>query len=283
MKMLSLRYNFLIYQKIENNTIINQYNNCITLSSEMIRIILLSILLTINLYTQIKHGYCIYKNTCAKLIFNEITIYTSKRDQLKLYYENYHILKTILCNLMNNTNKLLCLTKNIEHFYTNPLNYTNVANNINMLYNNYKLICYNKKNLFDLNDTYINNKVAYYCDFNKEKSNSIIDSIIDLINSGLINIYNIIYCNIISIVIFIYGVIRKYNQIVMKKNTINKYTDKLEYSSEYSDCSICYENYTDQDDIRKLKSCNHYYHKECINNWVINYNNNTCPMCRKII
>lgn len=259
----------------------------------MIRIILLSILLTINLYTQIKHLHCIHTNTCAKLQFKEITIYTSKRDQLKLYYENYHILQTILCNLMNNTNKLLCSTKIIKHFYTDPLNYTNVANSINKLYKNYKLICYNRNNLFDLNDTYINNKVAYYCSTN-EKSDSIVDSIIDLItdsivdsiNSVLIFIGNIIYYNMISIIIIISGLIRKYNQFVTEKNKNNNidiYTVKSEYSSEYSDCPICYENYMDQDDIRKLRSCNHFYHKECINNWVINYDNNTCPMCRKII
>jgi hypothetical protein len=191
---------------------------------------------------------------------------------------------------MNNTNKILCSTKNIEHFYTDPLNYTNVANSINKLYNDYKLICYNRNNLFDLNDTYVNNKIVYYCDLNKEKSDSIVDSIIDsmidLVNSVLIFVGNIIYYNMISIVIFIYGLIRKYSQILTeknRKNNIDIYTVKLEYSSEYSDCPICYVNYTEQDDIRKLKSCNHYYHKGCINNWIINYDNNTCPMCRKII
>jgi hypothetical protein len=52
--------------------------------------------------------------------------------------------------------------------------------------------------------------------------------------------------------------------------------------TDENDCDICKINYKKDDHIRKLK-CNHYYHKNCIDEWLkrgtIN-NPNTCPICR---
>jgi len=43
-----------------------------------------------------------------------------------------------------------------------------------------------------------------------------------------------------------------------------------------NECIICY---TQLDDINTIvTSCNHKYHTECINRWLIN--NNNCPICR---
>ncbi len=45
------------------------------------------------------------------------------------------------------------------------------------------------------------------------------------------------------------------------------------------ECCICYED-CDLKSITVLE-CGHYYHKECIRNWLLN--NSTCPCCRQIV
>lgn len=46
-------------------------------------------------------------------------------------------------------------------------------------------------------------------------------------------------------------------------------------------CSICQESYKNEDNIVQLK-CNHIFHKECLENWLLNYNC-VCPICRRKI
>jgi hypothetical protein len=66
-------------------------------------------------------------------------------------------------------------------------------------------------------------------------------------------------------------------------NTINlkpsefKEVDK-KYTSET--CSICLENFKEDDSVYKLK-CDHVYHKTCLDTWFKIKNN--CPMCKKNI
>ena len=43
-------------------------------------------------------------------------------------------------------------------------------------------------------------------------------------------------------------------------------------------CSICYTKYGKEDLIRILK-CKHFFHKECVDDWLLNYNSN-CPCCK---
>jgi len=43
-------------------------------------------------------------------------------------------------------------------------------------------------------------------------------------------------------------------------------------------CSICLEEYKEEELLIKLK-CNHMYHKKCLEPW-FNNNNNSCPLCR---
>lgn len=43
-------------------------------------------------------------------------------------------------------------------------------------------------------------------------------------------------------------------------------------------CSICLDDYIDDDELRKL-SCNHIFHKECVDIWL--KNNSLCPICRR--
>lgn len=44
-------------------------------------------------------------------------------------------------------------------------------------------------------------------------------------------------------------------------------------------CSICTESVLNKK-IRKL-SCNHIYHKKCLDRWLIRYKGINCPVCRK--
>ena len=46
----------------------------------------------------------------------------------------------------------------------------------------------------------------------------------------------------------------------------------------YKECIICFEKLKLNDIKRILPSCNHYFHKECIDNWLIK--NSSCPICR---
>ena len=63
-------------------------------------------------------------------------------------------------------------------------------------------------------------------------------------------------------------------KVVVKEEDFNK----LEEIEEVIDvnCSICCDK-VDKNSI-KLK-CNHYYHKDCIKEWLCNYSNK-CPNCK---
>ena len=44
-------------------------------------------------------------------------------------------------------------------------------------------------------------------------------------------------------------------------------------------CPICFTSFTKDDNIRNLV-CNHIFHKECIDKWLVDFEN-TCPVCKK--
>lgn len=49
--------------------------------------------------------------------------------------------------------------------------------------------------------------------------------------------------------------------------------------SDYSDtCTICQDCYSPEETVSVL-NCNHIFHKECLDNWLLNYNC-VCPFCR---
>lgn len=51
-------------------------------------------------------------------------------------------------------------------------------------------------------------------------------------------------------------------------------------SDNFEDCSICKESINVGDNIIKLNSCNHIFHKNCIEPWVFSSNRTNCPLCR---
>ena len=81
--------------------------------------------------------------------------------------------------------------------------------------------------------------------------------------------------------------IELYNQYNEYKKPNNKILDINQYSIQIEhfedECSICYIEYNKDDNIRKLLVCDHKYHMECINKWITEYNNHTCPLCRSNI
>lgn len=44
-------------------------------------------------------------------------------------------------------------------------------------------------------------------------------------------------------------------------------------------CQICLTGYENNDIVRKLSSCDHFYHRDCIDTWLLKGKNN-CPLCR---
>lgn len=63
----------------------------------------------------------------------------------------------------------------------------------------------------------------------------------------------------------------KLKTIKIDNNNIDKYKE--------SSCNVCLCNYEIEDDIALLP-CNHYFHKNCIFNWLCK-ENVKCPICRK--
>jgi hypothetical protein len=50
------------------------------------------------------------------------------------------------------------------------------------------------------------------------------------------------------------------------------------YNNDVESCSICREEYTNGQELRRINNCSHEFHKSCIDTW---FNTNiTCPICR---
>jgi len=45
-------------------------------------------------------------------------------------------------------------------------------------------------------------------------------------------------------------------------------------------CPICLELFTVLPETVCVTSCDHYFHAECIRDWVVNSGNESCPVCR---
>jgi len=67
--------------------------------------------------------------------------------------------------------------------------------------------------------------------------------------------------------------------VIIKNIKIKEYTLN-ENNLDNDRCPICLEDYNIGDTLNEL-ICNHFYHKKCINNWIIS--NNNCPICRSSI
>ena len=54
---------------------------------------------------------------------------------------------------------------------------------------------------------------------------------------------------------------------------------KYQSSLENAECAICMLDYQIGEKQRKLR-CNHVFHRACINIWIVQRSNQTCPLCR---
>jgi hypothetical protein len=228
------------------------------------------------LYINIKHTWCIYNNTCARLQFSDNVIYVYDTTTLRLNYENQHILNTYLCKSMNDLyKKLLCNITEID----NSKDFQKIQNIINKLYNVNHIICFNKNKIFN-----VTQKINFYCSEFDKKELNILDLIINILGIILNNIH-VNKVTILLIYISYLVLADEYNRLYeikyITKLKLDEYSEQIEYISD--SCSICLNEYTTQDTIRKLKVCSHIYHQNCIDEWVGKFNNDTCPICRACV
>jgi hypothetical protein len=60
---------------------------------------------------------------------------------------------------------------------------------------------------------------------------------------------------------------------------LNQFTSLFIYNLETSEiCTICRNNFTNQEICRKINNCGHLFHQNCVDSWLVR--NHTCPMCR---
>ena len=137
----------------------------------------------------------------------------------------------------------------------------------NKIYNNNSVIC---NNIF-LNITPITHKnLLKNCNYIYKKDIMIHNRFIYILNKLFIFLGNII-------IIFTYI---KNQEMQNKFIILNKITKKINFDNDFNECSICFTNYKFHNKIRKIIKCSHIYHEDCIKEWIIEYNNKTCPLCR---
>ncbi|CAN6828673.1 unnamed protein product, partial [Brassica oleracea] len=45
-------------------------------------------------------------------------------------------------------------------------------------------------------------------------------------------------------------------------------------------CAVCLYDFENDDEIRRLTNCRHIFHKGCLDRWIMDYSQMTCPLCR---
>jgi hypothetical protein len=100
----------------------------------------------------------------------------------------------------------------------------------------------------------------------------------------------IIWCVSGWISIYIYYYSNKYVEEIEQRvlNERASLLDTMETTLEQenientTECPICMDNYVEDSTITKL-SCNHLFHRMCIERWTVEYGNDNCPSCRSDI
>ncbi|KAK1403749.1 RING-type domain-containing protein [Heracleum sosnowskyi] len=67
-------------------------------------------------------------------------------------------------------------------------------------------------------------------------------------------------------------------QLVETKNPMSHY-DSAILIDQSEECSVCLSTFENGQDIRKVKQCNHSFHKHCLDKW-LRQDFPTCPLCR---
>ena len=120
----------------------------------------------------------------------------------------------------------------------------------------------------------INNLEKTNSNSNSKEINDVIMHLIDEYNKNSKDNYkvNYIYLN--------KKIIGKLNNVFLKDLCKYKKTKKKDKFIGCK-CTICMDNIEVNQYVRKLPICNHVYHKKCIDNWLKNDDNKSCPLCKR--
>lgn len=71
------------------------------------------------------------------------------------------------------------------------------------------------------------------------------------------------------------------NRVILFTRISSIKYDKSQHS-HLDSCAICYTEYADGNDIKLIPKCNHAFHQECIESWILKARNRKvlCPVCR---
>lgn len=90
-----------------------------------------------------------------------------------------------------------------------------------------------------------------------------------------------------SCLILLYAneIIEALNEIYYNKDTdIDVFLTKVKVNKDFTECSICLEDFLEEDDNIFKINCpctQQFFHKDCITSWL--KKNCSCPICRKIL
>uniref|UniRef100_A0A0C9S6F0 TSA: Wollemia nobilis Ref_Wollemi_Transcript_11154_592 transcribed RNA sequence n=1 Tax=Wollemia nobilis TaxID=56998 RepID=A0A0C9S6F0_9CONI len=59
---------------------------------------------------------------------------------------------------------------------------------------------------------------------------------------------------------------------------IRSHTDRSD--DEESTCAVCLKDFCRDEEVRLVSECAHIFHKDCLDEWVFDHDQNTCPLCR---
>ncbi|XP_077210865.1 E3 ubiquitin-protein ligase RHA2A-like [Tasmannia lanceolata] len=63
-------------------------------------------------------------------------------------------------------------------------------------------------------------------------------------------------------------------------NVNSVFSYKEEEDGVESDCVVCLCRLADGDQVRRLESCSHVFHRECLDGWLFQHHTLNCPICR---
>ncbi|OMO57544.1 Zinc finger, RING-type [Corchorus olitorius] len=70
--------------------------------------------------------------------------------------------------------------------------------------------------------------------------------------------------------------VMQYSRFVIKRKSSGDY---VAAESDHPTCIVCLNGVEPSDEVRELGSCNHVFHKDCLDAW-IDHGNVTCPLCK---
>tara|TARA_Y100001973_G_C5003742_1_gene234958 strand:- start:58 stop:444 length:387 start_codon:yes stop_codon:yes gene_type:complete len=127
-------------------------------------------------------------------------------------------------------------------------------------------------------ENYEQNQINYYNENNQEYYNSREYRG----ETGFIGIY------LLGSILLCVSILQAMSSLIHCKHKCSEYSKYKELEEVFipkekiETCSICLEDYQEDDIIFKL-NCNHIFHKKCFKQWSNNKETTSCPLCRIII